>query len=167
MAEIEIINIKWEDPLTLDEAYEKNGESDYGVYQCYGDHPIYGLDVLFYIGKAQDQTFGVRLKTHDKNFGEWDQHIQIYLGRIYTRREDRPSDEEWGILIDRAEKLLIPACWPALNCQGIGGPSNFDEDEVKNLLILNWGRFRKLPATVSGRQVGIGSLDCNARPIGE
>ena len=40
MAEIEIINIKWEDPLTLKKAYDKNKKSDKGVYQVYGDHPV-------------------------------------------------------------------------------------------------------------------------------
>ena len=159
-AQIEIINIKWEGPLTLQEAYEKDGESDYGIYQCSGDHPVYGLDVLFYIGKAQDQTFGARLSNHDHNFKNWDQMIEIYLGRIYTEKKTQLSDTEWGSLIDRAEKLLIPACWPALNCQGINGPSNVDE--VKDLLILNWGKFRSLLPAVSGRQGGIGSLDNNS-----
>ena len=165
-AQVEIINIKWEGPLTLEKAYNKNKKSDKGVYQVYGDHPVYGLDVLFYIGKTERQTFGQRLQTHEKNFREWDQRIQIYVGRIYTEKKARPSAQEWRSMIDRAERILIPACWPALNCQGIGGSSNFDEDEVRNLLILNWGRFRSLPATVSGRQAGIGSLDCNAQAIG-
>lgn len=164
MAEIEIINIEWEGPLTFEEAYEKNGKTDYGVYQAYGDHPVYGLDVLFYIGKAQDQTFGVRLKTRDKNFGEWDQRIQIYIGRIYTEKKAQPSDEEWDSLIDQVERVLITACWPALNSESqyITRPSKY-----RDLLILNWGRFRSLPATVSGRQAGIGSLDDDFGPIGE
>ena len=93
-AQIEIINIKWEGPLTLQEAYGKNEESDKGVYQVYGDHPVYGLDVLFYLGKAERQTFGQRLGTHEARFEEWDQRIQIYLGRIYTEKKARPLDEE-------------------------------------------------------------------------
>ena len=155
MAEIEIINIKWEGPLTLDEAYEKNGESDYGVYQCYGDHPVYGLDLLFYIGETMG-TFGERLENHDQDFENWEQKIEIYLGRIDTDKKARPSAEERKSLIRRVEKLLILACWPALNCQGIKGSSNVDE--VKDLLILNWGKFRSLPGAVSGRQAGIGDL---------
>ncbi len=50
MAEIEIINIMWEGPLKPEKANDKNGETDYGVYQYYGDHPVYGLNVLLYIG---------------------------------------------------------------------------------------------------------------------
>ena len=162
-AKIEIINIKWEGPLTSEEVYEKNDASDKGVYQIYGDHPVYGRDVLLYIGQTMD-TFGTRLRTHDRDFKNWEQKIEICLGRIYTEKKARPSDEEWRILVDRVEKLLIPACWPADNRRTIGGPSN--PDEVKDLLVLNWGRFRSLPATVSGRQAGIGSLDRNAQAIG-
>ena len=157
MAEIEIVNIIWNGPLTLKKAYNKKKKSDKGVYQVYGDHPVYGLDVLLYIGQTID-TFGARLKNHDQDFENWEQEIEIYLGHIYPEKKARPS----AGLIDRVEKLLIPACWPALNCQGIKGPSNVDE--VKDLLILNWGKFRSLLPAVSGRQVGIGSLDDSYQP---
>ena len=155
MAQIEIINIEWEGPLTLKKAYNKKKKSDKGVYQVYGDHPVYGLDVLFYIGETTG-TFGERLENHEQDFENWEQKIEIYLGRIDTDRNALPSDEERISLIRRVEKLLILACWPALNCQGIKGSSNVDE--VKDLLILNWGRFRSLPGAVSGRQAGIGDL---------
>ena len=155
MAEIEIINIVWEGPLTLKNAYNKKKKSDKGVYQVYGDHPVYGLDVLFYIGETTG-TFGERLENHDQDFENWEQKIEIYLGRIDTDKKARPSAEERKSLIRRVEKLLILACWPALNCQGIKGSSNVEE--VKDLLILNWGKFRSLPGAVSGRQAGIGDL---------
>ena len=131
------------------------------MYQVYGDHPVYGLDVLLYIGQTID-TFGARLKNHDQDFENWEQNLQIYLGRIYTEKKAQSSGKERESLIDRVEKLLIPACWPALNCQGIKGPSNVDE--IKDLLILNWGKFRSLLPAVSGRQVGIGSLDDSYQP---
>lgn len=151
-AQTEIINIEWEGPLTLEEAYGKNEESDKGLYQVYGDHPVYGLDVLFYIGETTG-TFGERLKNHEQGFEGWEQKITIYLGRIDNTLL---SDEERINLIPRVEKLLILACWPALNCQGIKGSSNVDD--VKDLLILSWGKFRSLPGAVSGRQAGIGDL---------
>ncbi len=114
MAEIEIINIKWEGPLTIKEAYEKNGSSDYVVYQYYGDHPVYGLDVLLEIGIASKETFGKSLKKY--GFKDWNQNIQIYLGRICIKEGSAPpSDDEWGNMIDRAGKLLTHACYPAFN----------------------------------------------------
>ena len=163
-AQVEIISIMWEGPLTLQEAYNKNKKKDKGVYQVYGDHPIYGLDVLFYIGKTERQTFGQRLKTQEARFEEWDQRIQIYLGRICTENKARPSAQKWRSMIDRVERLLITACWLAYNAQHIKEVSKLDR--VRDLLILNWGKFRSLPAAVSGRQAGIDSLDDDFGPIG-
>lgn len=156
-----IINIIWEGPLTLKEAYGKKKKSDKGVYQVYGDHPVYGLDVLLYIGETAG-TFGERLENHEQKFSNWEQKIEIYLGYIDRRIKNGNALRS---LIRKAEKLLIHACWPALNCQGVGGPAQHDLDELRDLLILNWGRFRSLPGSVSGRQVGIGLLDPNAREI--
>ena len=160
MAEVEIINIMWEGPLTLKAAYEKNDESrDYGVYQVYGDHPVYGLDVLFYIGETTG-TFGERLNNHEQDFENWEQKIEVCLGRISIPITEEKLKQE---KLKQVEKLLILACWPALNCQGIKGSSSVEE--VKDLLILNWGRFRSLPGAVSGRQAGIGDLDVSPKSI--
>ena len=170
MAEIEIVNIKWEGPLTFKEAYKKNGPSDYGVYQYYGDHPVYGLDVLLYIGTTSanrmtpEQTFGKRLKVHD--FEHWNQNIQIYLGRICIEEGSaRPSDEEWSSMIDRAGKLLVYACWPANNSTWITNPPGAGRHE--KLLILNWGKYRSLLPEVSGYRFTKDSLDGSFRPIGQ
>ena len=107
-AQVEIINIEWEGPLTFEEAYEKNGSSDYGVYQYYGDHPVYGLDVLLYIGKLK--ITGSEKGSVSKISRMEAVKIQIYLGRIIHRKgpEGWPSNEEWGRMIDQAETLLIP-----------------------------------------------------------
>ncbi len=168
--QVEIINIKWEGPLTPEEAYEKNDTSDYGVYQYYGDHPVYGLDVLLEIGttsaigKTPEQTFGKRLKVHD--FQHWNQNIQIYLGRIcIDKKATEPSDKEWSILIDRAGKLLVYACWPASNSTGITNPLGAGRHE--KLLILNWGKYRSLLPEVSGYRFTKDSLDGSFRPIGQ
>ena len=150
-AQVEIINIEWEGPLTFEEACEKNGPSDYGVYQYYGDHPVYGRDVLLYIGKAQDNRFGERLRQY--KFQEWKVKIQIYLGRIIIKEgEGWPSPTEWGRMIDQAETLLIRACSPAHNSQKLTIPNNMDNAE-RNLLklhILNWNYYGSLLPEVSG-----------------
>ncbi len=143
MAEIEIINIMWEGPLTLPQAYEEKNEIDCGVYQCYGDHPVYGLDVLLYIGKTQ--KFGERLADH--GFEGWNQAIHVYLGRISI-----PITEE---KLKQIEGLLIHACWPAYNSQHIQSAPKGCND----LLILNWGNFRSLPEAISGYRTSKGSLD--------
>lgn len=169
-AQIEIINIEWEGPLTLKEAYKKNGPSDYGVYQYYGDHPVYGLDVLLEIGADRKKTFRERLKEYE--FKKWNQDIQIYLGRICIEKESaRPSDEEWGNMIERAGKLLTHACYPAFNGFAPSDPKMNKKpqnaDRYKKLLILNWGKYRSLPAAVSGYRVVEESLDGSFRPMGQ
>jgi hypothetical protein len=42
----------------------KVGEDDYGLYQIYAHHLVFGSGALVYIGKAQEQTFGVRIAQH-------------------------------------------------------------------------------------------------------
>lgn len=56
-----VIHVHWNGPFSLEDVEQKDDNFDYGVYQVYGSHPIYGSDVLLYIGKASDQTFSVRI----------------------------------------------------------------------------------------------------------
>ena len=57
MDQIEIINIMWEGPLSARGPHMRRmiSRSDYGVYQYYGDHPVYGLNVLLEIGADQEK----------------------------------------------------------------------------------------------------------------
>jgi len=70
----ETIRIKWEGPYSFKEVIEDrmfNSEAmDFGVYQLYGCHPVYGSNVLLYIGKAQDQTFSKRISQHGLEYNE-------------------------------------------------------------------------------------------------
>ena len=149
--DIEIINIEWEGPLTHEKAYEQNGPRDYGLYQYYGDHPVYGRDALLYIGKAQDERFGRRLRQY--KFQEWGVKIQIYLGRIIIKEGDRrPSSTKWGKMIDQAETLLIRACLPVQNSDKLNIPDKMDnaERDLVKLHILNWNFYGSLLPEVSG-----------------
>jgi hypothetical protein len=57
-----LIQIHWEGPYKLTELSTlMNTTTDYGIYQIYGKHPVYGSDVLLYIGKADYQTLGKRI----------------------------------------------------------------------------------------------------------
>jgi len=57
------IHIFWKGPFTI-KAIEKfnNSNTDFGICQEYGYHPVYRRDVLLYIGQTNDQTFSTRLK---------------------------------------------------------------------------------------------------------
>lgn len=46
-----LIQILWDGPYSITDLVKlKNEEIDYGIYQIYGNHPVYGNDVLLYIG---------------------------------------------------------------------------------------------------------------------
>jgi hypothetical protein len=63
-----IIHIEWEGPYSLNQLDTlKDLRKDRGLYQIYGHHPVYGSNVLLYIGQTVGRTFGERIEEH--NFG--------------------------------------------------------------------------------------------------
>jgi hypothetical protein len=111
---IEIIHIEWNGPFTFSEIKRFTGEIDYGVYQIYGGHPLYGSNALVYIGKARDQCFGVRIPQEKYWQDNRDANrLNVYLGRLAGAHT--PTDDVWGRQIDLAERLLIFAHSPANN----------------------------------------------------
>ena len=148
----EIVNIWWEGPFTLSEIENKqvgdNQNEDYGIYQIYGAHPVYGSNILLYIGKAVQQTLSTRLNQETHWWSNQDaQNIQIYFGRLIG---ETPSENVWTNMIDKAEKLLIFAHRPAHNSSNINSIKN---EEVKNTHVLNWGEFKDLQPEVSSMRI--------------
>jgi len=141
-----MIQIDWDGPYYLDQLSElmDNGK-DYGVYQIYGKHPVYGSDVLLYIGKADRQTFGVRisqegwLNQNDAN------NLNIYIGRLHGKQP--LSEKVWSKEIDLAERLLLYVHKPSNNSKSI---SSLVDEELKYVHVLNWGYHRDLLPEVSG-----------------
>ncbi|WP_209124457.1 hypothetical protein [Alkalihalobacillus sp. BA299] len=143
---MELIHIDWEGHFHLDELHIlTDEEKDYGFYSIYGKHPVYGSNVLLYIGKADLQTIGKRVSqenwwdTNDSN------NLQIYIGRLAG--EFTPSEEKWSKEIDLAEKLLIYVHKPAYNSKNL---TSIPEQDLKNIHILNWGCYRDLLPEISG-----------------
>lgn len=123
---------------------------DVGVYQIYGCHPIYGDNVLLYIGKAFKQTFALRLSQEGWEFNSDYKNIQLYVGRLFSKKE--PSLKEWESMIDKAERMLIYAHEPARNSSNV---LNITRDKTKllefeNLRILNYDGHRSLMPEISG-----------------
>ena len=52
MKKLLIIEIGWSGPYDLAQISKLNTNSDYGLYQIYGTHNIFGANTLLYIGKA-------------------------------------------------------------------------------------------------------------------
>jgi len=144
---LKVIHIEWEGPFVLEQLSSlKNEEIDYGVYQIYGSHPVYGSDVLLYIGKADGQTFGVRIKQEYRwEYNEDTKNIKIYVGRLAG--STTPDDDEWSEQIDLCERLLIYAHGPAYNSRGL---NTIPDQRLMNTHVLNWGCYRNLLPEVSG-----------------
>ena len=141
-----IIHVQWDGPFTLDEVAKKDYKHDKGVYQVYGSHPIYGSDVLVYIGKTTAQTFSTRIHQELWNYTQDGQNVRYYLGRLAGKKT--PDRDEWEEQISKVERLLIHSHWPAgnsRNIQGLGqGP------RLNKVHVLNWGHRRYLLNEVSG-----------------
>jgi len=140
------IHIFWEGPYGIDDLPGlRTYERDYGIYQVYGHHPLYGHSVLLYIGLANDQTFGVRLNQEGWLYGTDPYNVQFYVGRLAGRRA--VTYEEWGERIKQAEKLLIYAHLPAFNTSNT---KSIPEAYVLRNRVFNWGAYRSLFPEVSG-----------------
>ena len=159
---MENIYITWEGPYTLqdlkDNTYLKNKDEAYGIYQIYGTHPVYGSDVLLYIGKTNSQTFAKRIKQEGWEYNSDSNNIKIYVGKLFNK--EQPKKEIWNKLISHAEKLLIYTHAPAYNSSNINTLSREAETlkEIKNVRVINYDNYRNLMSEVSG-DIYIESLD--------
>jgi len=140
------IHLEWDGPYSLDQARHMRSNEDWGVYQIYGCHPVYGADALLYIGKAERRTFGERLSQEKW----WDflsdtNETKIYLGRLAG--ETDPDDTEWCRLVSLAERILIFAHRPAWNAQMNLGRL---DSELQSVHVFNWNNHRSLLPETSG-----------------
>jgi len=124
----------------------QNGPTDYGIYQIYGAHHVYGSDALLYIGLAERQTFSTRLSQHRWCHVNHDAgRLQFYVGHLFGG--PTPDDPTWCDFIRLAERLLIHAHKPAENAQK--EIAALDED-LWHVHVLNWSQYRDLMPEVSG-----------------
>ncbi len=151
------IYISWAGPYTLKEVEELKNDSDYGIYQIYGTHPVYGSNVLLYIGKAEQQTFSKRIQQEENwPYNADSDNIQVYIGRLFddhkNTRNKRLTQEQWNEMIRLAEKLLIYAHWPAGNSSNINTVSRKDQElnRLKDVRVFNYFNYRSLLPEVSG-----------------
>ncbi len=140
------IYIMWEGPFTLDEVRNLNTNNDYGLYQIYGTHSVYGAGALLYIGKAITYSFGKSIHIAGWEYYDNANELQIYIGRI--QGDSHLSATEETIQIYSCHKLMIYAHSPACNSEV---KNNFDSDEdLKPLQIINCANYKALLPEVSG-----------------
>lgn len=147
------INIWWEGPFTQEEIVENkidtenydNTAEKVGLYQIYGIHPLYGTDVLLYIGRTKNNKgFANRLHKNrwETSYGSDNNNVNIYLGTIFTAAENKLETKEEYKQIEYAEVLLINAMKPAFNSSNIKsvGKKYIDMD----YLINNLNSYKKI-----------------------
>ena len=79
------ITIEWEGPFTVDYVIAKlHHKDDYGLYQIYGKHIIFGENSLLYIGMT-DKSFSERLEYHKRDYLWYDEKqgkVSIRIARV-------------------------------------------------------------------------------------
>ena len=146
-----ILEVFWEGPFSkvdLNKYAKENPDNAkiWKLYAIYDDHPLYGKDVLTYIGKADKQSLNKRVNQHSW----WEQ--KIYVASIWNFTSWHKSGD-WDYedaLVDsstivKLEELLIFALTPAYNKRNKSS-AKFSRDTR----IFNTGSIGSLPAEVSG-----------------
>jgi hypothetical protein len=152
-----IVHILWEGNFSVDHVIKnkKDDEKDCGIYQIYGNHPIYGPNSLLYIGIATDRTFSQRFAEHKNQWLKGSDldpvticlgDVYRQLGEVYEESKDFLS-QEWKKAIEQCEQLLIYALAPGYNSRN---KQSINEVELRDLHILNWGNRRDLFPEISG-----------------
>jgi hypothetical protein len=144
------IYIDWDGPYTMDELEELDDPRiDYGLYQVYGSHPLYGEEVLLYMGATGERTFGVKL-AEEQNYWEVEEDFQpliIYVGRLMG--VVTPTNGVWAEEMDLALRLLIYAHAPVFNAREVAA---LPDDNLKKVHVVNWGEYLDLAPEVSGQR---------------
>jgi len=147
------IIIEWEGPFTTDEVINKKNDGgkspdwdgeDYGLYQIYGRHLLYGYDALLYMGQCTDQTFSQRIDQEYRDYLKDEKDIQLFLGRIYDYKRHSRNDnwQNWKWDIDMAESILIYKYSPIYNIQKTSNPPVLEP--YKNIILINNGSKYRL-----------------------
>ena len=121
-----VVKIEWEGPFTIDQVLELNDKSkDFGLYQIYGRHVIFGVGSLLYIGKTED-TFSKRVKG---NYADWkpgtpwyqeDREVSARIGRLYYKGDEgfvrfQKDDPDFSKLLRHVEGFQIFCHSPPYN----------------------------------------------------
>ena len=127
-----LVRIEWVGSFSLDYVIDElNGKDDYGLYQIYGTHIVYGANVLLYIGKAEGLTFSQRFSQHSEWLSE-EEGVSIRIGRIAI--DDYAYDSpDWREVLRDAEALTIYWHSPAYNS------SNIETYNGQQLKVVNRG----------------------------
>jgi len=142
-----IIYIDWEGPYSFDEVAEfDDAGCDYGLYQIYGNHPLYGEQVLLYLGATDGRTFAEKLadETDDWELEVGLDEASVYLGHLSG--PVTPEEDVWQEEIDLGVKFLTYVHNPVFNARPLGVEPHPD---FRHLHIVNQGDYGDLEKEIS------------------
>lgn len=137
------VRVEWGGPFSVEEVLRLNHEEkDYGLYQIYGRHVIFGEGALLYIGRAREQTFAARFRQHEMEWLSKEEGVAVRVGRIASGdyAHEPPNWPDWCQLLTDAEALEIYAHSPPYNA------SNISEYKGQPLRVINIGERGSLLA---------------------
>ena len=136
--------INWTKKISIDKNKLKEISQEDCLYQVYGDSPIYGRDVLLYIGRTNNPSR--RITDHIKTDFDRINNLSIYFGHIDEKCKD--SNHEMKKLIEIAESLLITMLKPSYNSSNIKDTGELLKKGNK-YIILNCENRGVLPLEVT------------------
>ena len=127
------VKIEWEGPFTSDEVLELGDPNrDFGLYQIYGRHVIFGDNSLLYIGEVatKGRTFSQRFVEHTEWLKE-EEGVFIRVGRINKKDYDEADRQQ---VLKDTEALTIYWHSPPYNSD------NIDNYNGQPLKVINDGK---------------------------
>jgi hypothetical protein len=143
---VDVIAIEWSGPFSYEaiEADEhlKESPENRGLYQIYCNHD--SPHTLMYIGRTQ-ASYGFKGRIQTKqDWLCWEAYDpEIFVGRL----RNVAADDDYAMLLARAELLLIYFCSPPINKHGkmaFNAVSN-----QPNTVLINYKKRFRLPYVVS------------------
>lgn len=145
------IYLEWDGPFGPGEVAELDDpRMDYGLYQVYGMHPLYGAEVLLYIGiTLNGRTFAAQLSEEQK-YWELEEDFfptNFYVGRLMGVAT--PAEGVWEEEMELAQHLLAYTYVPVFNSRQL---ASVPPEYLKEIHLVNWGEKGDLETEVSGRR---------------
>ena len=129
---MEWFKVEWKGPFSTDGSLSRPEAKGTGVYAIYG---MRGREFhkLLYIGETFKQTFGKRLKQHERDWFEnaREPHMAVCFGEVYLPKNKRLS----GKRVVDVEGLLIHTEKPPFNTVSKRGYKG------RGILVINTGKL--------------------------
>jgi hypothetical protein len=147
-SQVTIYVIFWEGPFPWDKRKGKV-KPQHVLYQIYGQHPVYGSNILLYIGMAQDVE--KRLAQHEAWICDECDNVSVRVGSLGQfkgwQEWEKPGSYPKAAtkIVKQIEALLIYAHQPAYNTANKSSAKEIS----KNIRIFNSGHYGQLLPEVS------------------